>query len=117
MPEIILSTLTIGLAQCRQTGDFAANAAVIRRFLEDAARAGVRILCFPETQTVGYRVDISTPERPVPVAELEDLHGEVAQFCGREGMACVLGTETPAATPGGKPYNSALVVSESGAIL
>lgn len=114
-----MRTLKIGLAQCRQTGDFAANAATIRRFLDEARRAAVRILCFPETQTVGYRVDISTPDRPVPVAELEDLHGEVARFCGREGMACVLGTETPlAADPrGGKPYNSALVVSETGAIL
>lgn len=113
-----MDTLSIGLAQCRQTADFATNAATIRRFLEDAARAKVRILCFPETQTVGYRVDISTPDRPVPVAELDDLHGEVARFCGREGMACVLGTEIPHATdPGGKPHNSALVVSESGAIL
>ena len=107
-----MDVFKIGIAQCPQTGDYATNARTIRRFLEDAARASVQILCFPETQTVGYRVDISTPERPVPVAELEDLHGEVARFCGREGMACVLGTETPLANnPGRKPYNSALVVS------
>src|SRR5436305_3748874 len=87
--------LRIGLAQCRQTGDFATNAATIRRFLEEASRAGVQALCFPETQTVGYRVDIATPDLPVPVAQLEDLHGEVARFCGRAGMACVLGTEIP----------------------
>jgi predicted amidohydrolase len=106
--------LKIGLAQCRQTGDFAANAATIRRFLEEASRAGVQALCFPETQTVGYRVDIATPDLPVPVAQLEDLHGEVACFCGRAGMACVLGTEIPHP---GKPYNSALVISETGAVL
>jgi predicted amidohydrolase len=111
--------LKIGLAQCRQTGDFADNRATIRRFLEEASRAGVQILCFPETQTVGYRVDIATPEMPVPVDQLQDLHHEVAQFCGRAGMACILGTETPlAADPHrGKPYNSALVISETGTTL
>jgi predicted amidohydrolase len=115
----VAKTLKIGLAQCRQTGEFAMNADTIRRCLDEARHAAVQILCFPETQTVGYRVDISTPTRPVPVAELEDLHAEVARFCGREGMACVLGTETPlAADPHrGKPYDSALVISETGAIL
>lgn len=109
-----MHALRIGLAQCRQTADFMANAATIRRFLEEARRAEVQLLCFPETQTVGYRVDIATPDLPVPVAQLEDLHGEVARFCGQAGVACVLGTEVPHP---GKPYNSALVISESGAIL
>ncbi|MBI1915438.1 MAG: carbon-nitrogen hydrolase family protein [Planctomycetes bacterium] len=111
--------LKIGLAQCRQTGDFASNAATIRRFLEEASHAGVQILCFPEAQTVGYRVDIATPDLPVPVAQLDDLHGEVARFCGKSGMACVLGTETPRATGPyhGKPHNSALVISETGIVL
>ncbi len=114
-----MRTLTIGLAQCRQTGDFDANAATILRFLEEAARAGVQLLCFPETQTVGYRVDIATPETPVPVARLEDLHGQVAARCGQLGMACVLGTETPLTSnpQHGKPYNSALVISERGKVL
>src|SRR5215470_474618 len=106
--------LKIGLAQCKQTGDVVSNAATIRRFLQEASRAGVQLLCFPETQTVGYRVDIATPDLPVPVTQLEDLHGEVACFCGKSGMACVLGTETPLAT---EPHNSALVISETGAVL
>jgi predicted amidohydrolase len=111
--------LKIGLAQCRQTGDFAANAQTVRRFLNEASHGGVQILCFPETQTVGYRVDIARPEQPVPVAQLEDLHGEVARFCGRSGMACILGTEAPLDTnpEHGKPYNSAMIVSETGTIL
>ncbi len=109
-----MRNLKIGLAQCRQTGDFATNAATIRRFLEEARRAEVQILCFPETQTVGYRVDIATPDLPVPAAQLDELHGEVAHFCGRAGMACILGTETPGPA---RPYNSALVISESGTIL
>src|SRR5215475_12146566 len=111
--------LKIGLAQCRQTADFATNRATIRRFLEDASHAGVQILCFPETQTVGYRVDIATPDTPIPVARLADLHGQVAEHCRKWGMASVLGTETPlpADPHHGKPHNSALIISERGDIL
>src|SRR4051812_46202771 len=90
-----MNTLTIGLAQCRQTGDFDTNAATILHYLDEAGRGGVQVVCFPETQTVGYRVDIATPETPVPAARLEDLHGQVAQRCRKWGMACILGTETP----------------------
>jgi predicted amidohydrolase len=111
--------LKIGLAQCRQTADFDANAAAILGKLDEAAKAGVQIVCFPETQTVGYRVDIATPHQPVPVEQLDELHHEVARRCGELRLACVLGTETPLESNPhqGKPYNSALVVSERGAIL
>ena len=114
-----MPSLRIGLAQCRQTADFDANAATILRMMNDAARQRVQILCFPETQTVGYRVDIATPDRPVPVERLDELHGRVAARCAALGMACVLGTETPLESDPrrGKPYNSALVISEAGAIL
>jgi predicted amidohydrolase len=111
--------IRLGLAQTRQTADFDANAANIFRLLDQAAAERVQLVCFPETQTVGYRVDVSPTDAPVPVARLEDLHGRVAERCGHLGMACVLGTETPLETDPdhGKPYNSALVVSESGDIL
>lgn len=109
-----MTMLKIGLAQCRQTADFDVNARTIFRFLEEAAGQGVRVILFPETQTVGYRVDIATPDLPVPVAQLHDLHERVARRCGELGMACILGTETPT---GARPYNSALVISEHGRIL
>ena len=114
-----MSSLRIALAQCRQTADLDANAATIFRMLDEAARQRVQVLCFPETQTVGYRVDIATPSQPVPVERLAELHGEVAARCGRVGMACILGTETPLESDPrrGKPYNSALVVSEAGKVL
>jgi predicted amidohydrolase len=114
-----MPSLRIALAQCRQTADLDANAAAIFRMLDEAARQQVQVLCFPETQTVGYRVDIATPSQPVPVERLAELHGEVAARCGRVGMACILGTETPLASDSrhGKPYNSALVISEGGTIL
>ncbi|MFN4259719.1 MAG: carbon-nitrogen hydrolase family protein [Gemmataceae bacterium] len=114
-----MNRLRIGLAQCRQTASLETNARVIFEFVERAARDGVRILCFPETQTAGYRVDIATPDQPVEVARLEELHQQLAECCGQLGMACVLGTEIPLETnpTRGKPYNSALVISPEGTIL
>jgi len=111
--------LTIALAQTRQVADFDANAATILRFLDEAAARDVHIVCFPETQTVGYRVDISPTDAPVPVQKLESLHAEVARRCADAGMACILGTETPLESnpASGKPYNSALVVNEQGRVL
>src|SRR5262249_35132294 len=110
-----VKSLRIGLAQCRQTADFDANAAAILSKLDEAGKAGVQMLCFPETQTVGYRVDIATPAMPVPAERLDELHRAVARRCGRWKLGCVLGTETP--VEGGKPHTSALVVSERGVIL
>src|SRR5262245_5003901 len=111
-----MTILRIGLAQTRQTADFDFNARVILQFLEDAGAAGVQVLCFPETQTVGYRADITPANAPVPSAKLAELHERVARRCGELGMACVLGTEAPHPA-GGKPYNSALVIAETGKIL
>jgi ribosomal-protein-alanine N-acetyltransferase len=111
--------LKIGLAQTRQSSSFEKNAETIFRFVEQAGAAGVQILCFPETQTVGYRVDITPTDAPVEPKKLDDVHARIARRCGELGMACILGTETPLASDplGGKPYNSALVISPQGKVL
>lgn len=111
--------LRIALAQCRQTADFDTNARKIFEFLDRAAAARAEIVCFPETQTVGYRVDISTPDAPVEPDRLDDLHRRIAHRCGELRLACILGTEVPAPVnpTGSKPYNSALVISPAGEIL
>lgn len=111
--------LKIALAQARQSPSFDQNAATIFRFIEEAGRAGAQILCFPETQTVGYRVDITPTDAPVEPDRLRDLHGRVAKRCGELKMACILGTETPLESNPlkGKPYNSALTISPEGKIL
>ncbi len=111
--------LKIALAQVRQSDDFDANAERILRSIDNAGKQGVQILCFPEAQTVGYRVGIVESRAPVPVERLEVLHATVAERCKALGMACVLGTETPSeADPvHDKPYNSALVISEHGGVL
>ncbi len=114
-----MSKLRLGLAQTRQTSSLDENAATIARFITQAGAAGVQILCFPEAQTAGYRVDIAPADAPVQPERLDALHADVARRCGALGMACILGTETPLpANPrGGKPYNSALVISPWGEIL
>jgi ribosomal-protein-alanine N-acetyltransferase len=129
-----MKSLRVALAQCRQTASPDANEAMVFRFLEEAARAGAQIVCFPETQTIGYRVDIATPQTPVEPERLDDLHRRVARRCGELGVGCVLGTETPleadpltlpsppAGGEGrvrgrGKPYNSALVIGPDGTVL
>lgn len=114
-----MAKLRIGLAQARQSADFDTNAATIMRFVEQAGAAGVQILCFPETQTVGYRVDITPTDAPVEPERLDELHARVAKRCGEVGMACILGTEVPLPSDplGGKPYNSALVISPEGRVL
>lgn len=110
-----MTMLRIGLAQARQTASLETNGETILRFVEQAGAAGVRILCFPEGQTAGYRVDITPVDAPVEAVRLDDLHARVARRCGELGMACILGTETP--VPGAKPLNSALVIAPNGAIL
>ena len=114
-----MTTLRIGLAQVHQSADLESNAAIIIRAIDESGAAGVQLLCFPETQTVGYRADITPASAPVPVARLIELHERVARRCGELGMACILGTEVPLpADPAhGKPYNSALVIAETGKIL
>ena len=114
-----MNIVRIALAQAKQVDNLDANADTIFRFLTEAGEQGVQIICFPEAQTVGYRADITRPDVPVPIDALNALHDEVARRCKKLGMACILGTETPLETDPlhGKPYNSALIISEQGQIL
>ena len=110
-----MNNITIGLAQTIQTADLSRNRETIFRFMDQASEAGVDILCFPESQTVGYRVDITAADFPCPERELAALHKEVARGCANNNMSCILGTETPIVDS--KPYNSALVIDNEGSIL
>ncbi|MEE2737187.1 MAG: carbon-nitrogen hydrolase family protein [Planctomycetota bacterium] len=110
-----MNNITIGLAQTIQTADLSRNRETIFRFMDQASEAGVDILCFPESQTVGYRVDITAADFPCPERELDALHKEVARRCANNNMSCILGTETPIVDR--KPYNSALVIDNEGSIL
>lgn len=107
--------LRIGLARTRQTADRHDNRVAILQAVDHAAAQGVQVLGFPQTQTVGYRVDITDTLERGPAAWLDEVHGEVARRGGAAGMACVLGTEMP--TAHGKPCYTALVISEAGPVL
>src|SRR3989338_8447440 len=104
-----MKILKIALAQSRQSPDFNTNRQTILCFIEKAADSETQILCFPETQTIGYRVDITPTKTPVDPSKLNHLHQEVAQLCKKYKMACILGTETPLESDPihGKPYNTA----------
>ncbi len=114
-----MRNIRIGLAQVRQSCDIDTNVETVLRYLDDAADAGVQIVCFPEAQIPGYRVDICPADTPVQPDRLDEAHATVAQRCSELKIACILGTETPLPDDptGGKPYNSALVVSAAGEIL
>ena len=77
--------LKIALAQIEQTNDLNRNGQKIRQYLDLAARARVQIICFPETQTAGYRVDITRSDVPVQVGQLAALHDAVAASCANTG--------------------------------
>ena len=114
-----MTTLRIGLAQTRQSDNLQQNQHAIREYLDRAVDAGVQVLCFPEAQTAGYRVDIPAADAPVQVDELRAIHASIAAYCGKQKMACIMGTEIPLESDPhrGKPYNSALVISEMGKVL
>ena len=88
-----MNQIRIALAQSRQTADREDNRRAVFAAMENAAAQHVQILCFPETQTVGYRADIVAADAAVPTDWLDQVHGEVAAGCARLGMACILGTE------------------------
>ncbi|MBN4074105.1 carbon-nitrogen hydrolase family protein, partial [bacterium AH-315-E10] len=113
-----MTALKIALAQCLQTDSIEDNERIIFENIEKAAKENVNIICFPESQTAGYRVDIIAADAEVQADRLDDLHKRVAQRCGELGIACILGTETPVPDhPDTKPFNTALVIDEKGKIL
>ena len=88
-------TVRIGLTQTRQTVALADNSEAILWLLDDAAQAGVEVPCFPETQMIGYRVDIRRAREPVRVDVFDEFYPQVTQWCGRLGIEAILGTELP----------------------
>src|ERR1043166_8613361 len=82
----IMKMLKIGLAQVRQTASFEENVKTVFRFIDEAAKAKVQILSFPETHVVGYRVDITPTDQLVEPDRLDEVNRKVAKRCGELGM-------------------------------
>jgi predicted amidohydrolase len=107
-----MGTIRIGVAQVTQTPDLERNCDKALEYIELAAAKGVELLCFPETHLPGYRVGMLMPEAPCNAQGLAQATEQIAARCRELSMGVILGTETP--NPGGKPFNSALVLDQDG---
>ncbi|MDP2983049.1 MAG: carbon-nitrogen hydrolase family protein [Candidatus Latescibacter sp.] len=107
--------LRIGIAQVPQTPYIGKNLDKVLEYMDKAVRAGVELLCFPETHIPGYRVGLLEPDSPVNEDALERASETICAKAKELAMGVIFGTETP--NPGGKPFNSAQVVNEKGELL
>jgi predicted amidohydrolase len=102
----------IALANIRFPATPDESVALVTRAIADAARAGARLVCFPECYVPGYR----GPGRPVPppdAAFLDRAWAAIAAAAGEAGVAVVLGTER---LVDGGLRATALVISRDGTI-
>ncbi len=107
-----MSTIRIGVAQVPQTPDLARNRDKTLEYMDKAVAQGVELLCFPETHLPGYRVGMLAAGAPCDELGLAQATEQIAATCREFSMGMILGTETP--NPGGKPFNSALVLDQDG---
>jgi len=110
-----VNTLRIGVAQVPQTSTIQTNCDKALEYIEKASGCGVELLCFPETHLSGYRAGILTPDAPCDEDGLKFATELISAKCAEYSIGIILGTETP--NPGGKPFNSALVLDQTGETL
>jgi predicted amidohydrolase len=110
-----VSTIRIGIAQVPPSAALPDNLAKALEYIDLAADQGVDLVCFPETHLPCYRVGILDPAVPPDEAGLEQALETMAERCARRGIGVCVGTETP--IPGGKPYNSAVVIGPDGEVV
>lgn len=110
-----MSNIRIGAAQVPQTASIQANLDKVLEYMEKAAAQDVELLCFPETHIPGYRVGVMDTDAPCDEKMLERAADTIRAACKKLGLGVIVGTETP--NPGGKPYNSALVIDNTGETL
>lgn len=79
-----MKKLRVGLAQVPQIDSIETNLAKALDYIEKADRAGVELLCFPETHLAGYRVGVLTSDAPVDVGGLERASGEYDAVKGKK---------------------------------
>lgn len=107
-----MSSIRVGVAQVPQTPDLSKNLDKALEYMEKAASSGVELLCFPETHLPGYRVGMLAVSIPCDEEGLARATRQIAARCRELSMGVILGTETP--NPGGKPFNSALIIDQNG---
>ena len=105
-----MTTLRIALANIEIPSSPEDSVERVLRALPEAARAGARVVCFPEAYVPGY----PWGERrlgPVSAAFLQDAHATIAQAAAKNNIAVVLGTERYV---GDRPRLTALVIQPNG---
>lgn len=107
-----MSTIRIGVAQVPPTPDLNKNFDKTLEYAEKAADRGVELLCFPEAHLPGYRVGTLATDVPCDAEALARATEQISTKCRELSIGIILGTETP--NPGGKPFNSALVIDQNG---
>lgn len=107
-----MTTFRIALANIEIPSSPQDSVERVLRALPEAARAGARVICFPEAYVPGYPWG-ETRLGTVTSGFLEDAHTMIAQAAGQNNIGVVLGTERYVAD---KPRLSALVIKPSGDI-
>jgi len=104
--------IRIGVAQIPQTPIIKENLDKALEYMEKAKASDVELLCFPETHLAGYRVGVLNPEDKCDKDSLKQAMEVLGKRCAELSLGIIMGTETP--NPGGKPYNSAVIIDENG---
>jgi len=93
-----MASLRVAAAQINPTvGALHANAAKIRAFIDEAAAAGVDLVCFPEMALTGYPPEDLLLKEQFAL-DAAGLLSELASHCS--DLVAIVGTIAPASTPG-----------------
>jgi len=108
--------LRIATCQFAVTGEVDHNAAVIRRFIGEAAEAGAQVVHFPESALCGYAgVDLETVER-YAWDRLRERTREVMACAAEHGMWVVVGSMHEL-SGGRKPHNCLYLIGPDGRLV
>lgn len=104
-------SIRIALANIEIPSSPANSVERVLRTLPEAAKAGARVVCFPEAYIPGYPWG-ERRSANVDASFLDDAHAQVARAAAQSGIGVVLGTERYVSSS--KPRLTALVVQPSG---
>ena len=104
--------LRIGLASARNAPTVEERLQIVDRFLEDAARRDVAIVCFPEAYIPGLR-GMDFPVPPADQARQEDALKRICESARRNRVTVIMGMEWEIDS---YTHNVAFVISRDGTV-
>jgi predicted amidohydrolase len=110
-PRRPAKTLRVAAIQMRSSRNLEENIARTIRYIEESARAGARVVVFPECSVTGYFDDVI---RRTPPESLSDAELRIAAACHRSKVYAIVGMPTRS---NGKLFNSAVVISPEGRVI